>query len=300
MKVTRYFVGLGERLHNWFDADTRRYLMVMLLASVAIIGLLVTCVARAATTVTLTANPTSGISPLSVTLTWSSTEATACSAAGGWTGSKAASGTQTITGLTANTTFSLTCTGPTEPAVLTWVAPTTNTDGSAIPATGPGALAKYKIFHASTSAGIATATPTEIAAPALTYSVTGLPVGMRYFAVKASNIAGLDSDFSGIGSKNVVAASATASTSVVVNTKPNPPLVTVQTVAYDLNMKGNGKVSLGRFVGYVELGIACGDYAFVEQSGGGKFYQVPTTAVDLHNKPKPKSSVLVARCEPSA
>jgi hypothetical protein len=271
----------------------------MILMSIVTMVSVFTCVAQAATTVTLTATPTTGISPLSVTLNWSSTEATACSASGGWSGTKATSGSQTVTGLTANATFALTCTGPTEPADLSWVPPTLNTDGSAIPATGAGSLAKYKIFHAATSAGVGSATPIEVLVPATTYSVTGLPVGVRYFAVKASTSAGIDSDLSGIANKNVVAASGSASTSVVVNTKPNPPLVTVQTTAYDLNMKGNGEVSLGRYVGNIELGVSCGDYAFVDQ-GGEKYYEVPTSAVDLHNKPKPKSSVLVARCEPAA
>lgn len=47
-----------------------------------------------------------------VTLAWSSTGATGCTASGGWSGSKAASGTETSAALTAQTTFNLLCTGP--------------------------------------------------------------------------------------------------------------------------------------------------------------------------------------------
>lgn len=61
--------------------------------------------------VTLSANPTSVVSGSSSTLTWSSTNATSCTASGGWTGTKATSGSQTTGTLTANTSFTLTCNG---------------------------------------------------------------------------------------------------------------------------------------------------------------------------------------------
>jgi hypothetical protein len=62
-------------------------------------------------TATLTANPTTIASGASSTLTWSSTNATSCTASGGWTGTKAVGGSQSTGTLTANTTYSLTCTG---------------------------------------------------------------------------------------------------------------------------------------------------------------------------------------------
>jgi hypothetical protein len=46
-------------------------------------------------------------------LKWSSNGATGCSASGGWSGSKATSGTETISNLSQSTIFGLTCTGPT-------------------------------------------------------------------------------------------------------------------------------------------------------------------------------------------
>jgi hypothetical protein len=63
-------------------------------------------------TVTIAANPTSLASGASSILTWSTTGATACTASGSWSGSKATSGTQTISGITASATYTLTCTGP--------------------------------------------------------------------------------------------------------------------------------------------------------------------------------------------
>lgn len=61
-------------------------------------------------TLIFSANPTSITEGESSTLTWSTTNATSCSASGGWTGSGATSGTQSVTPTT-NTTYTLTCTG---------------------------------------------------------------------------------------------------------------------------------------------------------------------------------------------
>jgi hypothetical protein len=65
----------------------------------------------AAPTVSIVANPTSVSSGSAATLTWSSTNATSCTASGGWSGSKTTSGSQSTGNLTANTVFTLTCTG---------------------------------------------------------------------------------------------------------------------------------------------------------------------------------------------
>ncbi len=61
-------------------------------------------------TVSLSSSPTSIASGSSATLTWSSTNSTSCIASNGWTGTKATSGTQSVTP-SANTTYALSCTG---------------------------------------------------------------------------------------------------------------------------------------------------------------------------------------------
>ena len=63
-----------------------------------------------APTVTFTANPTSITSGNSTTLTWSSTNASSCTASGGWSGGKNTSGSQSVSP-TSNATYTLTCTG---------------------------------------------------------------------------------------------------------------------------------------------------------------------------------------------
>jgi hypothetical protein len=61
--------------------------------------------------VTLQSDITTVTSGGSVKLTWSSQNATACVASGGWSGNQALTGTATISSLTATATFTLTCSG---------------------------------------------------------------------------------------------------------------------------------------------------------------------------------------------
>lgn len=79
-------------------------------------------------TATISASPTTITVGQSATLTWSSTNATSCTASGAWSGSPAVSGTQSVTPTTAGTdTYTLSCTGSggsiTASAMLTVNAP---------------------------------------------------------------------------------------------------------------------------------------------------------------------------------
>ncbi len=62
-------------------------------------------------TATLTANPMTVMSGRTTTLTWSSTDATGCTASGAWSGAKSASGSQSSGALTASGTFTIACDG---------------------------------------------------------------------------------------------------------------------------------------------------------------------------------------------
>jgi hypothetical protein len=62
-------------------------------------------------TVTLSANPSAIAAGGASTLTWNSTNATSCTASGGWSGTMPISGSQTTGSLTAITSFTLACTG---------------------------------------------------------------------------------------------------------------------------------------------------------------------------------------------
>jgi hypothetical protein len=61
--------------------------------------------------VSLTASPATITAGGDSTLSWNSTNATACTAGGSWSGAKATSGSEQITNIQATTTYSLTCTG---------------------------------------------------------------------------------------------------------------------------------------------------------------------------------------------
>src|SRR5262249_52083563 len=61
-------------------------------------------------TLMLSANPSIPAGS-AATINWSSTNATSCTATGGWTGAKGTSGSQSTGALTQTTTFTLTCTG---------------------------------------------------------------------------------------------------------------------------------------------------------------------------------------------
>jgi hypothetical protein len=94
------------------------------------------------------------------TLTWSSTGATSCNASGGWSGALAASGTRGAGALTADTTFSLTCTGAggTSPAatvkIAVNVAPTATLSANPTSVTAGGAST---LSWSSTNAATCTA-----------------------------------------------------------------------------------------------------------------------------------------------
>lgn len=62
-------------------------------------------------TITMSANPTSVAEGESSVLTWSTTNATSCSASDGWSGSRPVNGTFETAGLPATTTFTLSCSG---------------------------------------------------------------------------------------------------------------------------------------------------------------------------------------------
>jgi beta-mannanase len=85
----------------------------------------------AITTVALSASPTSVNAGSSSILTWNSTNATSCNASGSWSGVQPLTGSVSTGALNSNSTYTLTCTGPsgtaTARASVTVVQPTTGT-----------------------------------------------------------------------------------------------------------------------------------------------------------------------------
>jgi hypothetical protein len=164
-------------------------------------------------TVSFSDSPSTIASGSASILTWSSTNATACTASGGWSGTLAPSGSQSTGALSASTTYTLSCTGAggsasqsatvavtpatTGTAILTWVPPTSNTDGSAVTP-----LSGYTIYY-GTSASALTQSVVITDATATTCEVTGLASGTWYFAVAAAAQDGTESAMSNLGSKAI-------------------------------------------------------------------------------------------------
>ena len=105
----------------------------------------VTTTPTAPPTVSISANPSSIVSGTASTLTWSSTNANSCTASGGWSGTKASSGSQNVTP-TSTTPYSLACTGSggtaTQSATVT-VTTTPTAPPATPPAPPPGSIPAF-------------------------------------------------------------------------------------------------------------------------------------------------------------
>jgi hypothetical protein len=263
------------------------------LACVLLLGLVAT--AHAVPSVTLTATASSTLAPANVTLTWTTSEVGACTAGGGWSGAKSATGgTEVISNVLGSTAYTLACSTATGTATVTWVAPTQNVDGS--PLTD---LAGFKLYHHNTITGVPSATPIIINDPfATSYVVTGLSTGNRHFAMKAFNTAGVESIITLTVMKTITTATVNATASVTLEQRPKPPtLVTIDVLVYEITTDRYGVVRLGsRVVGSVPLGTECVP-GIVVASFKGNMYAVPRSAVTLKAAIKQtKSETLVAAC----
>jgi Fibronectin type III domain len=163
-------------------------------------------------TVSLGANPTTVASGATAKLTWSSTNATSCTASGGWSGTQPVSGSLSTPSLTATTKFTLACTGSggtatqsatvtvtaaSGTATLTWQAPTGNTNGS----TPVTPLTGYHIYYGTSAAALNQSI--VVGASTTSYEITGLSSGTWYFAVAAMAADGTESPQSNVGSKTI-------------------------------------------------------------------------------------------------
>jgi hypothetical protein len=235
-------------------------------------------VAGAQTAPTFTASVTKGISPVATVFTWACPAGTVSATASStgnqaaWTGSKALSGTQNLSGIKLTADYKLNCTGPanTASATLTWAPPTANTDGSTLTD-----LASFKIYYGTNSTNLINST--SVSSGLTSAIVDKLTSGTWYFAVTALNAAGIESGYSNIASK-----------AVTVQTQPAPPVLsTVDTTAYTIN-KTTDALALAA-VGIVPLGVAC-----KPQYDANGLNVVPRDLVKFKTSTRPL--VVVAKC----
>lgn len=162
---------------------------------------------------------TSGGTAVVPRLTWSTTPtAGSCTASNGWTGTKAAAGTELLPAINATRSYTLTCTWPgVQTAILTWSAPTTNTDGTAY--ANPGG---FRIQYGRSATVLDTSAYIQDPA-ARTWTTPSLATGAWFFGVRAYNAQGLESDLSNVATKTMTAAASQARTLEVAIRFPNPP-----------------------------------------------------------------------------
>lgn len=122
-------------------------------------------------------------------VTWSTTPlaANGCVANGGWSGNKAASGTELPAPVSKSTLFGLTCSWSNMTVHLNWIPPTTNTDGSALTN-----LSGYRIYITNPSGGSETAI--SLTGGSLTTATwTAGVIGKYSFAISAVTADGAES-----------------------------------------------------------------------------------------------------------
>lgn len=167
-----------------------------------------------APTLTLSAVPSTVTSGSRATISWSSSNVTACTGSGAWTGSEATSGAKTTGSLSKDLTFALSCTGSggtvtqsatvtvggaaaaTGDALLSWAAPTSNTNGTAVRLSG------YHLYYGNTASDL-TKSVAISGATNTSYEITGLTAGTWFFAVAADASDGTESAQSAVGSKTI-------------------------------------------------------------------------------------------------
>lgn len=164
-------------------------------------------------------------------------------------------------------------------AVLTWTLATQNTDGTAIPASGPTSLASTRVEWGSCSgSNFGTKAGEQIVAkPATTYTITNLAPGTYCFRAYSRTVAGVESAPTNVVSKTILQA------------PPNPPgnLAVADLVVYQVIGTPDAFALLP--VGTVPAGTACDP----SQSINGR-YAVPRAAVTWYGSVKPQ--IVVAQC----
>jgi hypothetical protein len=242
--------------------------------------------AQTAGTITFTANRTSSSTGFAPVLTWSTSPvATSCTASGAWSGTKFASGSETLATITSSKSYTLTCTWGNGTATINWSAPTRNSDGTTLTD-----LASYKVLY-GTSSGNLNMSKAVSDPRATSTSIGSLGQGTWYFAVRAVNSKGVESNSSSTVSKVITGASAAKTVNITITgTTPTPTYKTISTTVYDVITRDGVRVR-GRQVGTIAKGKPCDGTYFVSPA----FYGVNRS--DVRITVTPRSTRVIVRCE---
>jgi hypothetical protein len=240
--------------------------------------------AQTAGTITFTANRTSSTGSFAPVLTWSTTPvASSCTASGGWSGTKFASGSETLATITSSKAYTLTCSWGNGSSTVSWTKPTKNADGSNLTN-----LAGYKVMFGN-SAGALNQSKSIADPNATSTTIAALASGTWYFAVRAVNSGNVESNNSSVVSKSISSASAAKTVNITISGS-STSLKVVNRDVYDVVTSSSGYRSLGVKVGTIALGKPCQSSYKVYSS----HYKV--TLSDVTVTRTPRSSSVVARC----
>jgi hypothetical protein len=190
-----------------------------LIGAIVLIAIIMVKVAHAQTVgqITFTAQTTTGNGSVTPVLTWATTPAaTNCTASGSWTGTKTASGTQTLAAITQSATYNLTCTWPNDTVVVSWTPATKNTDNTTY--SDPKAVRVYWGTQANPLASTR-----DVAVPATSTTVTGLTPNTYVFSATSVNQLNVESAQSTPTTVAISNATATKAIGITVNPIPMPP-----------------------------------------------------------------------------
>lgn len=211
---------------NTVKTDRRlKYVMLALLGAVLVAGGITVAKAQGTLSIETTAAPTPG--QIITKLTWSAPGAAACTATGDWSGSKAASGTETLPAAVPPKNYGISCPTPGDTtATISWTAPTTNVNGTplakcATATTLGSCLARFSVCRGASATTITDCRTVSNPNATGTPWSGGITPGTHHFAVKAVTGDGVESVLSNSASKTATAGVTwTASVGVTV---PNAP-----------------------------------------------------------------------------
>jgi hypothetical protein len=254
-------------------------------------------ISQAAPTVSVSANPSTGVYPYTSTVTWTVTGAVSCTATDGWTGAKTTTGgTQQVT-VSAATKYTLTCAAADGQTTTSWTPPTTLSDDT--PLTD---LAGFNIYRGTTTTNLTRVK--SVGPTVLSYVDTGLATGQYYYQVSAVRVASSAESTQAKATPfpvSVTGSSATASASAGPVVVPNPPgnvtTVVTNATAYEVRPTSTGGLVANR-IGLIPLGSICSPET--RTVNGVTYNRVDPKSVDLFNVPAVIPPVEVfARCMPA-
>jgi hypothetical protein len=273
----------GEMRDSWFVR--KFWWLYALVIGFMLFGVLQLAYAQtpctaSSTTACFDASVKQGASPLATSLAWSAPGASSCTAGGGgaaWSGSVPTSGTRNLSGITIDMNLTLSCPIPGK-ATLTWTAPTTNTDGTAI-----ANLAGYTVLYGVSPTTLVSTVQIN-SAGTTTHTVDNLAAGNWSFAVRARNAAGAESANSNVVSKAIAGSTFSSAVAIDVTQQPSPPtsLTVTEPTAMEIRPNSTGALVASR-IGLVPLGTRC--YDDKRTVSGVAYNGVPIELVDFVNWP---------------